>query len=1050
MGTKLRPKRGWLMNDALCRVSAALVTMMVAVPVLAASESDLRILTYPIGLVNGELPIDVDLGPGAETAELYLDGGPVCSFGGSQTHCTVDVGEAPHVHLLELVRRDPDGGVAAHARRWLNRPGQEAELAIQLAQRSEGGVCGGKVLWAHPLKQNPVVLEVTENGKNLIILDDSRSFRFPCADPSEPHVVEASVIFGDGRRAETVVLSGGFGGQAEAGLTAVALETAVNVNNDVSCAAIEEGLGSSVQRVEKTGFEVVFVLDPSAGYGTLMRSGFGDSAVSGTSVTSKQYDQLVRQGEKGSEPKPKNSWKRAEASLFDAEKLWFVAPDKNLGRINGFGQGKMNWLRLLFQFGSTQFEDEPRLADAVAASGLVAAGRARQRVVVLMLGTKSKDDSSQFTPDQARAYLAEVGVPLVVLRNGKLREDGWPNGIPVRNMEAMADALESIGAELGGQCVAWFNGEVHPDRIAASLPDSVVIAGRRGEAPKDVEAVWRQAELAAVAQAEDGGAPTGEPVVRGRVEVTAVTVFLAVRDERERPIPDLTPEEVEVLEDGRAVPVLDLVPVVRLHSEPATGAGAAEPGEETAPPGGDGEFPVAVYVDRRLSGSNEIDSALEALADRAEWLVSLGPVEVVVADQDVRTVLDPTRGAQEVRQVLDRLAAETSGQHAIERIRTRFLRDIRKIPIRLDSGGEQNQTSRLQAGQELSEFDRSKVLTAARSSIFEEDVVLRLATEGVTDWALTTQSADPRMLFVVGAGFDENPVDFYLPFIERLEAHNIGTAREDFKDFRQTDRVGEVGRELAMAGWTVVPVASRTAGSQSISAEMHGGDRFQAFLSASQDAVSSRSPEWLMLDPIGSQRHLAAPSGGQVVMGGDGLDRLAESSFGWYRLTYQIDRAPDGAMHELAVLTTRPGSDVKTTTVVASETSEGQATVRVRRLLQGSGDRGDLPVDIVIGETQRVKNDLLSAEVNIIVDLSAIEPLTAADGTRVFRVSLGVIASGREPFVLHRLETVAGRVGGWRYVIPLQWPSGPADLAVVVEDLESGFWGGTRVDLPQD
>jgi len=1042
------------MKNALCGFLPALVAIAAAVPVLAAGESDLRILTYPIGLVVGVLPIDVDLGPGGQPAELYLDGEPVCSFGGTRTNCTVDVGEAPHVHILELVRRDAVGRVAAYARRWLNRPGQEAELAIQFAPRSEGGVCSGKVLWAHPLKQNPVVLEVTENGRNLIILDDGRSFRFPCADPTEPHVIEASVIFGDGRRAETVVLSGGFGGHAESGLTAVALETAVE--SDTSCATIEEALGSSVQRVEDTGFEVVFVLDPSAGYSTLMRSGFADSAVSGTSVTSKQYDQLVRQGGKGSEPTPKNSWKRAEASLFDAEKLWFVAPDKNLGRINGFGQGKMNWLRLLFQFGSTQFKEKPRLADAVAASGLVAAGRARQRVVVLMLGTKSTADDSHFTPEQARAYLAEVGVPLVVLRNGKLREDGWPTGIPVRNMEAMADGLESIEAELGGQCVAWFHGQVHPDQIAASLPDSVAIAGRRGEAPEDVEVVWRQAELAAVATATGTGTPTGEPVVGSRVEVTAVTVFLAARDERRRPIPDLTAKEIEVQEDGRPVTVLDLAPMMRLHTEPPTVAGAEGSDEEMTLPVGDGEFPVAVYVDRRLSGSKEMDSSLEALCDRAEWLVSLGPVEVVVADQDVRTVLGPTRRAGELREVLDRLATETAGQHAIERIRIRFLRDIRKIPIRLESGGsgmeggQQSQTTRLQKGEELKELDRSKVLTAARSSIVEEDGVLRLAADRVTDWALATPSEDPRMLFVVGAGFDEDPVDFYLPFVERLEAHHIGRAREDFKRYRQADRVDQVGRELAMAGWTVVPVASRTAGSQSISAEMHGGDRFQAFLSASQDAVDSRSPEWLLLDPIGSQRHLAAPSGGQVVMGKDGLDRLAESSVGWYRLTYQTDRAPDGAMHELAVVTTRPGSELQTKTVVASETSEGQATVRVRGLLQGSGDQGDLPVEVVIGEPQQVEDDLLSAETTIVVDLGAIAPFLVEDGTRVVRVSLGVLTSDREPFILHRLETVTGRVDGWRYLMPLQWSSGPADLAVVVEDLESRIWGGTRIGLPQN
>ena len=73
---------------ALRGLATALTAVLTAVPVLAASESDLRILTYPIGLVSGEIPIDIDLGPGAEEAELYLDGEFVCALGGSSTNCT--------------------------------------------------------------------------------------------------------------------------------------------------------------------------------------------------------------------------------------------------------------------------------------------------------------------------------------------------------------------------------------------------------------------------------------------------------------------------------------------------------------------------------------------------------------------------------------------------------------------------------------------------------------------------------------------------------------------------------------------------------------------------------------------------------------------------------------------------------------------------------------------------------------------------------------------------------------------------------------------------
>ena len=206
--------------------------------------------------------------------------------------------------------------------------------------------------------------------------------------------------------------------------------------------------GDSASVAENAGFEVVFVLDPTAGYRTLMASGWTKGMMPTTTSTTKQFDSLVQQGSKGSEAMPKNSWKRSESSLIDAEKMWFVLSNENLQRANGFSQGKMNWLLLMFNYGSAKIEGKPRIADAVAASGLVAAAGPRRRAVVVILGNHPESDGSGFTAEQAQNYLAEVGVPLFVLRNGKLRDDGWPEGVPVRTMEAAADALEAVKADI--------------------------------------------------------------------------------------------------------------------------------------------------------------------------------------------------------------------------------------------------------------------------------------------------------------------------------------------------------------------------------------------------------------------------------------------------------------------------------------------------------------------------------------------------------------------------------------------------------------------------
>lgn len=100
----------------------------VAVTVTAGPNGDLRILTFPVGLVVGEQPIDVDLGISGKSAELYLDGDKVCSLSLSNARCLVDLGEEPRVHLLELVRRNGIGQIEARTHRWINRPGQESEF----------------------------------------------------------------------------------------------------------------------------------------------------------------------------------------------------------------------------------------------------------------------------------------------------------------------------------------------------------------------------------------------------------------------------------------------------------------------------------------------------------------------------------------------------------------------------------------------------------------------------------------------------------------------------------------------------------------------------------------------------------------------------------------------------------------------------------------------------------------------------------------------------------------------------------------------------------
>jgi hypothetical protein len=340
-------------------------------------------------------------------------------------------------------------------------------------------------------------------------------------------------------------------------------------------------------------------------------------------------------------------------------------------------------------------------------------------------------------------------------------------------------------------------------------------------------------------------------------------------------------------------------------------------------------------------------------------------------------------------------------------------------------------------------------MTAARSSIFEEDALLTRTMARMNDWALGLPSIGPRLLFLVGTGFDEDPIDFYLYFLETKEPSLAAAARAEFLRYNQATRVLSVGRELAAAGWMVVPVAIRVAGTMRSSAEFGGGEKFQAFLTDSDNEGGYlRDVEFMLLDPLGPQQHLAEASGGQVVMGGRGLDKLISESSGWYRLTYQVDRAPDGVLHEVVVTSNRSGVKVESTDVVVSGTSEGRAAMRLRRLLDDPTLIGELPVRVEIGEPRSADGDKIIADLTVIVDFAPIAPLFAKDGKRVLRFSVAVRDDAGGTSIHHQLVTAVGAVGGMRYEVPVQWrKKEPSDVAVVVEDLGSSAWGGTVEEL---
>ncbi len=993
----------------------ALIWILIPAPEATASEA-MRIVTYPIGLVAGELEVKVDLGPLERPADLYLDGRRACSLTPMETACTVDLGPDPHVHLLELVRADGE-----RVERWVNRPGQEAELGLAIARSStapeggkrstapeggkrstapEGGKwstrCQARLSWAHPLRQNPLELALTLDGEALQLDARARSAAFGCSPADGARLLVASGVFPDGRRVEAVAMIGGFGDQADVALAAVPLVA----DSGAACGPDSGGTWpASAERLEPGGYEVVFVLDPEAAYRPLTTH--RNLTTSRALVT------------------------KAKSKLQDAERMWFVLPNRDLFRVNGFAKSPPNWLGWLFTVGRTEIEGKPRIADAVAASGLVAAAGPRRRVVVLILGNKvSERDGSLFTPRQAREYLAEVGVPLVVLRHGKRRDDGWPAGLYALGQDGVAQNLDAIEEILDRQCLAWFPGELDAGRLA-DLPEGVRLAGRDGDAPASPESVWARAEV------EPAEPPAVAGVVAERLDVTAVTVLLSATGEDGAPVADLAAGDLEASEDGTPVTVLGLAAlnVAAPAPEPAEQTASVAPPERPAAK----DLPVAIYVDRSLGGGSDLRLALRAVAGEAARLTALGPVELVEADRSqVRTLIGPTRDPAALVESLDQLGRRGGAIHAVERIRRRFLESIRQTPTRAAKQGP--------AGQVVS--------FTARASASEEDVILSRALDRLRYWALRESGHRAGLLLVVGAGFDEDPSSFYQGFVDKLEFHNSTEIRAQLLGLRQSTKVGDLGRELAGTGWRLLPVAGQTTATSTATADSRT-DKFFTFMSAGSEAVRADHPDWLMLDPIGSQRHLAAASGGDAVVGDAGLRAALDQASGWYLLSYQVARPPDGATHELAIRPLRAGIEVTSNQLVTAATSEGQAAARALRLLGGSTDHGELSLDLRIGTAAEASRESwLSAEIEAMLgfgELAAV--IHHQGGPKLLRVSIATATGDAEPTVEHRDQRLTGKPGGWIYTFPFEWPAEGGRLAVTVEELASGLWGGAVVEL---
>ncbi|MCP4661451.1 MAG: VWA domain-containing protein [bacterium] len=529
-----------------------------------------------------------------------------------------------------------------------------------------------------------------------------------------------------------------------------------------------------------------------------------------------------------------------------------------------------------------------------------------------------------------------------------------------------------------------------------------------------------------------------------------VHLWVEVQDARGRMPGDLTAADFEISEGGTPLEAAGLE------------AGALE--RRAA-----GEEPTrfVLYFDQVLSGPGTVRRATESLSQLARQLTELGDVEIVIADVEPELVLE-TRDPLVLTERLSWTTADNEGGRRILALREQTLREV----LRPSPAAAPNEPSAAAA------LVAAEIVAAA---IDEEIELLRERQEQLLTWVSTEQRDGPRVLLLVEDGFDLDPLAFYTRHLDEETLRAV--LKEPVETLAFEGTVRQTARALAATGWTVLPVAIGAAGGpgaiESTLMEARGAEDDPAATAAGvtirpgalfrrQRAEDSEPtiprPEYL--DPHAPLRLLAEASGGEVIASDQGLrDALARFA-DRLELTYRSALPVDAELRRIEVRTRRPGLVVRTRRWLTRGMPEAVAALKLRSLGAGAELDGGLEVTAVLrldatpeedgvdeGEekqgveepgTAELEARLAELEARLDLEEFAEDPSELA--AAAFRVTVAVAtATGEQRIERELLPTQDLRQQEeWRYQTSVELPPDASEVAILVEELASGRWGGSR------
>lgn len=397
----------------------------------------IRFVTLFVGLVTGPQLVEVSMSPPAVRAEIRLDGEVAAAVDEPPWKAAVDLGADLRPQRLEAVAYDAEGQVVGRDEQLVNVPRPRAEAVLTPETDADGRVTGARLLWSSPEFRRPRRVVFTLDGER--IAHSGERVDLSGANPEKLHVLEATVEFPDDVTVrEHLVFGTGAAGQTSYELTAVpVLRTGRQPLPEPDAMAgwfRARGEDVRVVDVERGEALVTVVRAPGAEpyLARLLERAGAVETVDRLGAPVRVIGTVAQQTDEG-------------ARLFPMS-----------DSVDMDDRGLLAELETA-RFGALEFGLH-RVADAVSVAGLRAAGGHGRRAVVLLLGDEREDGSRQ-SPAAVRRYLAELGVPLVVLDLGQRGAgEAWRPVVEVADPEDWMAAIRRLREDLAAQRLVWVTG----------------------------------------------------------------------------------------------------------------------------------------------------------------------------------------------------------------------------------------------------------------------------------------------------------------------------------------------------------------------------------------------------------------------------------------------------------------------------------------------------------------------------------------------------------------------------------------------------------------